>query len=78
MKTIEFTVQYKMGHTFLKCKTTMVARNVQYIQDVPPEIPEYTEGVNSLVAMPTGERLMCNDQYDDLSKTYAEAMESES
>lgn len=77
MKTIEFTAQYKMGHTFLKCKTTVAARNLNFVQEVPPEVPDYADGVNSIVALPTGERLYCNDKYEDISKAYVEAMDSE-
>ena len=77
MKTIECTASYKMGHTFLKCRTTLAVRNINYIQEVPPEVPEYTDGINTRVALPTGEHLLVLETFDVVSKAYVDAMDTE-
>lgn len=78
MKTLEFTAQYKLGHTMLKCRTIIAARNISYIQQVPEEVPEYADGSNSRVGLPNGQDIMAVDRFDDISSAYSTAMAEES
>lgn len=76
MKTLEFTAKYRTGTGFITAKTTLAARNVTYIQEIPPETPEYKDGMVSCVS--TGmERIMSVESYETLAATYSGLMENE-
>lgn len=77
MKTLEFMAKYRTGTGFIKARTTIAARNVQYIQEVPAETPEYTDGMVSCVSTPMGERIMSTEPYEDLSTRFSQLMGDE-
>lgn len=77
MKLIEFTAHYKLGHTHMRVRTTIAARNIQTIQEIVEEIPEFMDGVRSCVEYPTGARVLSTDKYEDLVAKYEEAMKED-
>lgn len=42
--TFETTTVWKLGNQVVKGKTTIIARNVTYIEKVPEETPSYLDG----------------------------------
>lgn len=77
MKTIEFMAKYRTGTGFITCKTTIAVRNIQHIQEVPPETPEYQDGIISRVDDIIG-TIMTTEPYETLSARYNELMAEES
>lgn len=77
MKTLEFTAKYRTGTGFITAKTTMAVRNVQYIQEVPPETPEYQDGMITTIFQIVGPTYS-TDSYEDLVSKYNELMAEES
>lgn len=77
MKTLEFTAKYRTGTGFITAKTTMAVRNVQYIQEVPPETPEYQDGMITTIFQIVGPTYS-TDSYENLVSKYNELMAEES
>ena len=77
MKTIEFTAKYRTGTGFITCKTSLAVRNIQYMQEIPPETPEFKDGMITTIAMITG-IISSVDSYETLSARYNKLMEQES
>lgn len=76
MKTLEFTAKYRTGTGFITCKTTVAARNIQFIQEIPPETPEYKDGMISTIGLVITS-ISSVDSYESLSQKYTELMEEE-
>ena len=77
MKSLEFTAKYRTGTGFITCKTVLAVRNIQYIQEIPPETPEYKDGMISTVMTLAG-MISSVDSYETLSSQFSELMEQES
>ena len=73
---VEATVVYKMGHQVFKAKMAIIGRNVQAIEEVPMEVPEYTDGALSRIRFPNGEGLFVADPYDTLKEKWIESLQS--
>lgn len=76
MKMIEFTSKFRTGTGFITGRTCMAVRNIQFIRETPPEMPEYADGMVSQVADMIGISYS-TENYDSLSKRYADLMENE-
>lgn len=76
MKTLEFTAKYRTGTGFITAKTMMVARNITYIQEVPPETPEYKDGMVTTI-LHAGGMTSSVESYESLSAKYKELMAEE-
>jgi hypothetical protein len=63
---LSITTVYKMGHQKLKSSMSIIGRNVVYIERVPEEVPEYSDGALTRVQVSSGQAFFCADTYDDL------------
>lgn len=77
MKSLEFTAKYRTGTGFITCKTIIAVRNIQYIQEVPPETPEFKDGMITTVVTLAG-AISSVDTYENLSSQFIDLMEQES
>lgn len=77
MKTLEFNAKYRTGTGFITCKTGIAVRNIQYIQEIPPETPEYQDGMITTVALMIGV-ISSTDAYESLFSQYTALMAEES
>jgi hypothetical protein len=77
VKTIEFTTKYRTGTGFIKAETTIAVKMILYVQEVPMETTEYTDGIVSTVATVMGERLASTEPYKELAARYNRLVEDE-
>jgi hypothetical protein len=77
MKTLEFVAKYRTGTGFITARTRLAVKHVSYVQEVPPETPEYTDGMVTTVATVMGERILSIEPYEDLAPRYDELMKEE-
>lgn len=70
----EVTVIYKAGHQRLKVRTTLQARGVQRVEEVPLDAPD-TDGMGSTqIITLMGEHLWVQEEYPEVVKRWRDAL----
>lgn len=74
-KAFEVSGSYKMGHTSLKTRATINPRSVQRIEEVPEELPEYSDGILCTVRFITGDHMYTSESYETVKDKWLKALE---
>ena len=61
---LEVTACYKMGHQTLVVPVAIIARNINRIEKMPEEMPEFAEGINTRIQLPLGDWIPYGDKYE--------------
>jgi hypothetical protein len=72
---LEVNAQYKLGHSTFKTRCSIIGRNINRIEEIVEEIPDYADGVNARIELPTGMMFLVTDKYDDLVSRWKETLE---
>jgi hypothetical protein len=54
----------------------IIARNIARIEAVPPELPEYADGVLTRIQFPHGEYVYVREPYEDVITAWEATLES--
>lgn len=74
---VHLTTIYKLGHQRLRVQTGLHAKSIASVQEVPMEVPDYTDGVLTRVTIFSGESFMVTEEYSAVMKQWEEALGDE-
>jgi len=73
---LQATAHYKTGgHQTFRVRITLIGRNINCIEEVPLETPEYLDGVLCRLELPNGRWVLLTDKYQDVIDAWHQTLE---
>lgn len=73
---LHVTPIYKLGHLRFTVKAAIIGRNINRIEHVPADAPEFVEGALTRIQLPTGEWLGVTEPYEEVVAEWEKTLES--
>jgi len=71
---IEVSTVWKLGNSVLNTKMSVIARNINFVDEVPPEEPLFHDGARSRIQLPNGMTILCANEYKQLLESWSQAL----
>lgn len=72
--TIEVNTVWKLGNNVLNTRMSIIARNINCVEELPPEDPLYMDGARSRVQLPIGQWVPCANPFEELREAWHNAL----
>ncbi len=73
---LHVTTAYKMGHQRFTCSAAVLGRSINYVEEVPSEVPEYSDGMLTRIQLSPGGMLYVTEPYQAVVEAWDASLES--